>query len=110
MGESFPIPQRKLALTALEQYVNNNPDITAEELITEWEPLSNVPHFIESEEEHQKTIATATSFEERTQKVELQNGDIVYVSLHGWIPKTSQEFMDAVNAKDWGIDISILSE
>lgn len=110
VGESFPIPQRKLALTALEQYVNNNPDITAEELITEWEPLSNVPHFIESEEEHQKTIATATSFEERTQKVELQNGDIVYVSLHGWIPKTSQEFMDAVNAKDWGIDISILSE
>lgn len=110
VGESFPIPQRKLALTALEQYVNNNPDITAEELITEWEPLSNVPHFIESEEEHQKTIATATSFEERTQKVELQNGDIVYVSLHGWIPKTSQELMDAVNAKDWGIDISILSE
>ena len=57
-----------------------------------------------------KTIATATSFEERTQKVELQNGDIVYVSLHGWIPKTSQELMDAVNAKDWGIDISILTE
>lgn len=110
VGEQSPIPQRQLASTALKQFIKKNPDLTAAEVIAEWKPLSMVSHFIETEEKYNNTVAKAPSWAKRAKKVELSNGDAVYISLQGWIPKTSTDLMNAVNAKDWGIDISILSE
>ncbi|MEE0266475.1 MAG: AAA family ATPase [Bacteroidales bacterium] len=110
VGNESQIPQRKLALTALKQYVNNNPELTADQIISRWKPLSNVKHFIESETEYTKTITNAPSMKERMQKVELSNGESVYITLDGWVPDTSKNLMNAINEKKLGIDIEIISE
>lgn len=110
VGNESQIPQRKLALTALKQYVNNNPELTADQIISIWKPLSNVKHFIESETEYTKTITNAPSMKERMQKVELSNGESVYITLDGWVPDTSKNLMNAINKKKLGIDIEIISE
>lgn len=110
VGNESQIPQRKLALTALKQYVNNNPELTADQIISIWKPLSNVQHFIESETEYTKTITNAPSMKKRMQKVELSNGESVYITLDGWVPDTSKNLMNAINEKKLGIDIEIISE
>lgn len=110
VGDKYPVPQRQLAVTALKQFVDKYPNLTAKDVIDEWKSLSNVSHFIESQVDHDNTIANAPSRINRTEKVDLSNGDSVYISLHGWIPSTSTDLMNAINAKDWGIEVTIISE
>ena len=110
VGDKYPVPQRQLAVTALKQFVDKYPNLTAKDVIDEWKSLSIVSHFIESQVDHDNTIANAPSRINRTEKVDLSNGDSVYISLHGWIPSTSTDLMNAINAKDWGIEVTIISE
>ena len=110
VGDKYPVPQRQLAVTVLKQFVDKYPNLTAKDVIDEWKSLSNVSHFIESQVDHDNTIANAPSRINRTEKVDLSNGDSVYISLHGWIPSTSTDLMNAINAKDWGIEVTIISE
>lgn len=105
LNGSQPISQRRLAQTALEEYLKNHSNYTAQQVIDDWKPLSNVPNFIITESEYLALVAKAPSWKNRAAKITLSNEEVVYISLHGWIPDTTWAFVNAINAKDWGINI-----
>lgn len=93
---------------ALKKYVRDRPSYSAQQVIDEWKDLSSVSHFIESREEHAKTLVSAPSWQESSKKpyeVSLNNGEKLYIAKNGWTTQTINEFVNNINAKNWGISI-----
>lgn len=105
LNGSQPISQRRLAQAALEEYLKNHSNYTAQQVIDDWKPLSYVPNFIATESEYLAQVTKAPSWENRAAKITLSNEEVVYISLQGWVPDATWAFVNAINAKDWGINI-----
>ena len=100
--------KRPLPFEALKKYVRDRPSYSAQQVIDEWKDLSSVSHFIESREEHAKTLVSAPSWQESSKKpyeVSLNNGEKLYIAKNGWTTQTINEFVNNINAKNWGISI-----
>ena len=99
-------PKKKVAYELVRLFINNNPSLSATEVVNEWKTLCNlVSHFIETEAEYNL----------RTDKPRVKElncpGEKIYVSTNGWGGKEKmQQLKIAVESKDWGLSIEEITE
>ena len=113
-GEN-PISGRKIALEVMKKYVNIFNQQTPQQVVDEWNTLGiKVTHFVETEDEYN----SRTDQSLRAQSVEWGDGNKVYVTTHGWVYNTNDQYkvstikqlIEAVNAKNWGIKVDIIEQ
>ena len=92
------------AVEAMRIYVQNNPEATAAEIVSAWK-VSGFP-LVESEEAFAARLAKSNDdrLEKRTERINLSNGESIRI-FKGFTPQSMQEFIDALDKKDWGITI-----
>ena len=99
-------PKKKVAYELVRLFINNNPSLSATQVVNEWKTLGNlVSHFIETEAEYNL----------RTDKPRVKelncHGEKIYVSTNGWGGKEKmQQLKIAVESKDWGLSIEEITE
>lgn len=91
-----------LASECVKEYVKLHPKLSAEEVVANWKSLGNiVPHFIESEEEHNARTDNSV----RSIKIEC-GGEFIYVENNGYGNNGKVDILiNAINQKDWGIKV-----
>lgn len=97
------IGKKYLAYELIKQYIQDHPEQSAFDVVKAWKSLGDlVSHFVELQEE----FDTRTDKKPRVKVVEC-NGEKIYVSTNGWGGKVKmQELISAVEAKDWGLNIT----
>lgn len=91
-----------LASECVKEYVKLHPELSADEVVANWKSLGNiVPHFIESEEEHNARTDNSV----RSIKIEC-GGEFIYVENNGYGNNGKVDILiNAINQKDWGIKV-----
>lgn len=102
-----------LALAVLQNYINSNPSKTVKEIMEDWTPVVvvNVPHMLETQEEYNTRISNSKDKSNRSRAniVKWGNNNVIYISTE-WNIDTISEFIQKVNAQDWGINIEKIEE
>mgnify|MGYP002658419720 CR=1 FL=1 len=101
-----------LALAVLQKYTNSNPSKTVKEIMEDWTPVTvNVPHMLETQEEYNTRISNSKDKTNRSRAniVKWGNNNVIYISTE-WKIDTISEFIQKVNAQDWGINIEKIEE
>lgn len=102
-----------LALAVLQNYTNSNPSKTVKEIMEDWTPVVvvNVPHMLETQEEYNTRISNSKDKSNRSRAniVKWGNNNVIYISTE-WNIDTFSEFIQKVNAQDWGINIEKIEE
>lgn len=101
-----------LALAVLQKYTNSNPSKTVKEIMKDWAPvIVNVPHMLETQEEYNTRISNSKDKSNRSRAniVKWGNNNVIYISTE-WNIDTISEFIQKVNAQDWGINIEKIDE
>ena len=101
-----------LALAVLQKYTNSNPSKTVKEIMKDWTPvIVNVPHMLETQEEYNTRISNSKDKSNRSRAniVKWGNNNVIYISTE-WKIDTISEFIQKVNAQDWGINIEKIDE
>lgn len=102
-----------LALAVLQNYTNSNPSKTVKEIMEDWTPVVvvNVPHMLETQEEYNTRISNSNDKSNRSRAniVKWGNNNVIYISTE-WNIDTISEFIQKVNAQDWGINIEKIEE
>ena len=102
-----------LALAVLQNYTNSNPSKTVKEIMEDWAPVvvANVPHMLETQEEYNTRTANSKDKSNRSRAniVKWGNNNVIYISTE-WNIDTFSEFIQKVNAQDWGINIEKIEE
>ena len=101
-----------LALAVLQKYTNSNPSKTVKEIMEDWTPVVvNVPHMLETQEEYNTRISNSKDKTNRSRAniVKWGNNNVIYISTE-WNIDTISEFIQKVNAQDWGINIEKIEE
>ena len=110
-----PIGGRRIAVEVMKKYVESYYQQTPQQVVDEWNTLGiKVTHFVETEDEYN----SRTDQSLRAQSVEWGDGNKVYVTTHGWVYNTNEQYkvstikqlIEAVNAKDWGIKVDIIEQ
>jgi len=110
-----PIGGRRIAVEVMKKYVNTYSQLTPQQVVDEWNTLGiKVTHFVETEDDYN----SRTDQSLRAQSVEWGDGNKVYVTTHGWVYNTNEQYkvstikqlIDAVNEKDWGIKVDIIEQ
>ena len=94
--------KNSLAAECVKEYIKLNPEMSVEDVLTNWKSLGNiVTHFVESKEEHDARTDNSTRFDE------IPCGDtFVYVEKNGYGNNGAvDKLIAAVNQKDWNIKI-----
>lgn len=100
--------KNRLTAEAVKQYVQMNPSLSAEEVVTTWKKsLGNiVAHFIETKEEHDARQDNS----KRSQDIPC-DGTVIYVEVNGYGSNGKVDVLiDAVNRQDWGLSLSKVEE
>ena len=102
-----------LALAVLQNYTNRNPTKTVKEIMEDWAPVvvANVPHMLETQEEYNSRTSNSKDKSNRSRAniVKWGNNNVIYISTE-WNIDTISEFIQKVNAQDWGINIEKIEE
>ena len=102
-----------LALAVLQNYTNRNPTKTVKEIMEDWAPVvvANVPHMLETQEEYNTRTSNSKDKNNRSRAniVKWGNNNVIYISTE-WNIDTFSEFIQKVNAQDWGINIEKIEE
>jgi 5-methylcytosine-specific restriction protein B len=102
-----------LTLAVLQNYTNSNPSKTVKEIMEDWTPVVvvNVPHMLETQEEYNTRISNSKDKSNRSRAniVKWGNNNVIYISTE-WNIDTISEFIQKVNAQDWGINIEKIEE
>ena len=102
-----------LALAVLQNYTNSNPSKTVKEIMEDWTPVVvvNVPHMLETQEEYNTRISNSKDKSNRSRAniVKWGNNNVIYISTE-WNIDTISEFIQKVNAQDWGINIKEIDQ
>lgn len=102
-----------LALAVLQNYTNRNPTKTVKEIMEDWAPVvvANVPHMLETKEEYNTRTSNSKDKSNRSRAniVKWGNNNVIYISTE-WNIDTFSEFIQKVNAQDWGINIEKIEE
>lgn len=102
-----------LALAVLQNYTNSNPSKTVKEIMEDWAPVvvANVPHMLETQEEYNTRTSNSKDKSNRSRAniVKWGNNNVIYISTE-WNIDTFSEFIQKVNAQDWGINIEKIEE
>ena len=104
--------KRKLALECVKLYSESHPNLSAIELVDVWMALNLLrTNFIETSEAHAARAEAAkndTHFEKRYYPFNLpQNNGTVYINNQFKV-ESINDFIEKVNAQDWGIHIEKL--
>lgn len=97
---------------AIKQYSLSHPTLPASTIIKIWSSLNikHIPHLIESEQDFEKRGQNTkdTKFRDKAKKLNI-NDETVYIS-NQFNPGRIKEFIQKVNAQDWGINIEKIEE
>ena len=95
--------KNRLAAECVKEYIRLNPDMSAEDVLSNWKSLGMiVSYFVESQEEHE---ARTDKCKDRVVAIPCGSGTI-YVAIDGYGSNGKADvLMNAVNQKDWGIRI-----
>ena len=102
--------KKHIASTIIGKYVEQHPDMPADEVVSKWKTLGNiVSHFVETQAEYNSRTDTPES--RRVDKIEC-NGATIYVSNNGWGTKSKmEELQKALNEHtELGFSISEVKE
>lgn len=99
--------KKYVAYELIKRYIYDHPEESAFDVVKAWKSLGDlVSHFVELQEEFDKR----NDKEPRVEVVECK-GEKIYVSTNGWGGKTKmQELISAVEAKDWGLNVTEYKE
>lgn len=114
-GEKFSVNgtsvryQNNVAAEAVNVYIQQHPEKSAREVISDWRSLGQmVSHFIENESENSKRTDRDKDYIKRLEC----NGEAIIVSRQGWGDNRPNGYgyallnlVNAINAKGWNIDI-----
>lgn len=99
--------KRGVVLATIKYYCSQHPEMSANEVMANWLSLNLItPNIVETVEVHEEKVRKSSDprIENRTYPITLQNGDILYVS-NQFNPERINDFMEKVNAQNWGINI-----
>lgn len=92
------------AIQAMNIFIANNPDYSANEIVSEWSSFKWPKVYTTEQYEEKKSKSTDTRIDKRYTPFDLSNGDTIYMSI-GFIPETMADFIRILDTKDWGITI-----
>lgn len=92
------------AIQAMTIFIANNPDYSANEIVSEWGGFKWPKVYTAEQYEEKKSKSTDTRIDKRYTPFDLSNGDTIYMSI-GFIPETMADFIRILDTKDWGITI-----
>lgn len=97
---------------AIKLYSLNHPSLPASTIIKIWSALNikHIPHLIESEQDFERREQNSkdAKFRDKAKKITINN-ETVYIS-NQFNPERIKEFIQKVNAQDWGINIEKIEE
>lgn len=97
---------------AIKLYSSSHPTLPASTIIKIWSSLNikHLPHLIESEQDFERRGQNTkdAKFRDKAKKLTINN-EIVYIS-NQFNPVRIKEFIQKVNAQDWGINIEKIEE
>lgn len=95
--------KNRLAAECVKEYIRLNPDMSAEDVLSNWQSLGMiVSYFVESQEEHE---ARTDKCKDRVEAIPCGSENI-YVAIDGYGSNGKADvLMNAVNQKNWGIRI-----
>lgn len=97
---------------AIKLYSLNHPSLPASTIIKIWSALNikHIPHLIESEQDFERREQNSkdAKFRDKAKKITINN-ETVYIS-NQFNPERIKEFIQKVNAQDWGIKIEKIEE
>ncbi len=91
---------------AVNLYVENNPDLSASEIVSIWNTLKMKGQYVYTSEEYEqkKSVSNDVKFSIRYNPLLLKNGEKIYI-WNQMIPERINDFIEKVNAQSWGIHI-----
>lgn len=95
---------------AVKLYAENNPELTAQQIVETWLSLSiNITNLIETDEmwNRRKEQTRDSKFESKSKVLTLHDGEIIHISNQFNVNRI-QDFINRVNAQDWNIRIEKL--
>lgn len=99
--------KNKLASECVKKYIELNPGVSVETVLSEWKGLDmKVPHFIESKEEYDARTDNSK------RSVEIKCGDtVIYVAHNGYGSNGKAPLlMEKINEKGWGIKVEEIKD
>lgn len=97
---------------AIKLYSLNHPSLPASTIIKIWSALNikHIPHLIESEQDFERREQNSkdAKFRDKAKKTTINN-ETVYIS-NQFNPERIKEFIQKVNAQDWGINIKEIDQ
>lgn len=97
---------------AIKLYSLNHPSLPASTIIKIWSALNikHIPHLIESEQDFERREQNSkdAKFRDKAKKIAINN-ETVYIS-NQFNPERIKEFIQKVNAQDWGINIKEIDQ
>lgn len=102
--------KRQTVLRSLRKFVENNPELTAIEVIEKWKGVNpDIPFFILTTTEYENRISEMPGQRNRYWSVTVGNGEKVYIT-NQWGAGRMSGFVDLINNSDLGIHIERVSE
>lgn len=102
--------KRQTVLRSLRKYVENNPTMTATEVIENWKSVNpQLPYFILSADEYEARVSELKTQRDRYWSVAAANGEKVYIT-NQWNAPRINNFIELINNSDFGIHIEKVSE
>lgn len=102
--------KRQTVLRSLRKYIENNPTMTATEVIENWNSVNpQLPYFILSADEYEARVSDLKTQRDRYWSVAAANGDKVYITNQWNVPRINS-FIELINNSDFGIHIEKVSE
>ena len=102
--------KRQTVLRSLRKYVENNPTMTATEVIENWKSVNpQLPYFILSADEYEARVSELKTQRDRYWSVAAANGEKVYITNQWNVPRINN-FIELINNSDFGIHIEKVSE
>ena len=96
--------KKHIASTIIGKYVEQHPDMPADEVVSKWKTLGNiVSHFVETQTEYDNRTDLPES---RRDKIEC-NGETIYVSNNGWGTKSKMEELQKALSEHTELGFSI---
>lgn len=97
--------KKHIASTIIGKYVEQHPDMPADEVVSKWKTLGNiVSHFVETQTEYDNRTDLLES--RRVDKIEC-NGETIYVSNNGWGTKSKMEELQKALSEHTELGFSI---
>lgn len=102
--------KRQTVLRSLRLYIENNPTLTAAEIIAHWNKVNpQIPFFILSSTEYETRIAEYPNQRDRFWSATTDSGEKVYVT-NQWNSNRITEFMNNINNSGFDIHIEKVAE